>query len=272
MKISKFFRLLPFALLLVPVLLHAAAKTQTRGETPATTVKLSDAQAMEIGKRIWKNECAGTIEGLTTWNSGEQFASLGIGHFIWYPVGKTGPFEESFPGLVRYLESQGIKVPAWISQAKGCPWATRAEFQRDFQSPKMKELRTLLAQTVPQQARYAAMRLENALPKMLAAAPPQERDKIRSQFYRVAAQPLGMYALMDYVNFKGEGISPTERYKGQGWGLLQVLQEMGPGDPMKEFSRSAEFVLRRRVQNSPPERNEAKWMPGWSNRCKTYAN
>ena len=75
-------------------------------------VKLSDAQALEIGRRIWKNESGGTVSGLTAWNAGEQFASLGIAHFIWYPAGKRGPFEESFPKLADYLGRQGVHVPA----------------------------------------------------------------------------------------------------------------------------------------------------------------
>ena len=48
---------------------------------------LGDAQLERIGKRIWSNECNGTVDGLTSWNTGENFASLGIGHFIWYPAG-----------------------------------------------------------------------------------------------------------------------------------------------------------------------------------------
>lgn len=237
----------------------------------AGSVRLSDAQAREIGNRIWKNECAGTIDGLTSWNRGEEFPSLGIGHFIWYPTGTTGPFKESFPGLILYLQGEGVDIPDWLAAAKGCPWPDRESFMRDFNSPKMKELRELLVRTVPQQARYAAIRLENALPKMLEAAPPSERSRISKNFYRVAAEPLGMYALMDYVNFKGEGVSPTERYNGKGWGLLQVLEEMGSGPAMKEFARASYAVLARRVANSPPDRNEAKWLPGWRNRCNTYA-
>ena len=50
-----------------------------------------------LGNRIWKNECAGSVAGLVSWNDGEAFPSLGIGHFIWYPAGYTGPFDESFP-------------------------------------------------------------------------------------------------------------------------------------------------------------------------------
>ena len=76
----------------------------------AQTVELSDAQALEIGRRIWKNECGGTVNGLTAWNAGEEFASLGIAHFIWYPEGKRGPFEESFPKLADYLARHGVRT------------------------------------------------------------------------------------------------------------------------------------------------------------------
>jgi hypothetical protein len=237
----------------------------------AAPIQLSDAQALEIGRRIWKNECAGTVNGLTSWNSGEDFASLGIGHFIWYPKGKKGPFQESFPSLVTFLKKQGVDTPAWIEGP--CPWNTKAQFQTAFESPQMVQLRTVLKNTIPQQARFAALRLEQALPQMLSAAPAGERAKIRANFYRVAAQPLGLYALMDYVNFKGEGVKSTERYKGQGWGLLQVLAAMPESGPaLPAFARAADQVLTLRVKNSPPERNEAKWLPGWRNRVYTYSN
>ncbi len=241
----------------------------TASSLPAQTIKLSDAQALEIGKLIWKNECAGTISGLTSWNKGEEFPSLGIAHFIWYPAGRRGPFEESFPGLVQYLGSQGVSVPSWL---KGpCPWPNRQAFMSEIDGNRLKSLRTLLANSVGEQARFAALRLEKALPKMLEAAPASSRDKIRKNFYRVAEQPLGLYALMDYVNFKGEGTSSSERYKGQGWGLLQVLETMSTEGPaLPAFARAADTVLSRRVKNSPPERNEAKWLPGWRNRLVTY--
>ncbi len=235
----------------------------------AETIKLTDAQALEIGKRIWKNECAGTVSGLTSWNKGEDFPSLGIAHFIWYPAGRRGPFEESFPGLVRYLDSQGKEVPSWLKGA--CPWPNRQAFMSEIDGDRLTSLRTLLANSVGEQARFAALRLEKALPKMMEAAPAASRDKIRTNFYRVAEQPLGLYALMDYVNFKGEGTSPTERYKGQGWGLLQVLETMSSEGPaLPAFARAADTVLSRRVQNAPQDRNETKWLPGWRNRLTTY--
>ncbi len=237
-----------------------------------TGVKISADEADRIGQRIWQNECAGTRDGLTSWNKGENFASLGIGHFIWYVEGKRGPFKESFPALRDYLKEQGVKLPAWLANAKACPWPDRAAFMADFRGPRLEELRSLLASTVGLQARFAALRLEAALPTMLAAAPAAEREKIRDNFYRVANAPGGLYALMDYVNFKGEGTSPTERYDGQGWGLLQVLEGMPEdGSATAGFARSADRVLTRRVELSPPARGEARWLPGWRNRVNSYA-
>jgi hypothetical protein len=80
----------------------------------AQAFALSHGDALKIGKRVWQNECGGTISGLTSWNEGENFASLGIGHFIWYPKGQRGPFEESFPKLVSFVSSRGAKLPGFL--------------------------------------------------------------------------------------------------------------------------------------------------------------
>jgi hypothetical protein len=123
---------------------------------------------------------------------------------------------------------------------------------------------------------YAAHRMEDALPKVLDAAPASERTLLEERFNRVAAAPNGVYALMDYVNFKGEGVNPTERYAGEGWGLLQVLELMddaAPGQPSVEaFARGADAALTRRVVNAPADRREREqgWLPGWRVRLKTY--
>ena len=142
----------------------------------------------------------------------------------------------------------------------------------------MSALRTLLARTVGLQARFSADRLQAALPKMLANVPASRREVIRQQFNRVAGSPNGVYALVDYVNFKGEGTLPTERYQGKGWGLLQVLDGMttdptaAPGEQAtREFAASAARVLTERVALSPPERGETRWLPGWKSRVRTYA-
>src|SRR5260370_31801080 len=193
----------------------------------AQSIQLSNSQAEHIGRRIRQNESGGTASGLTAWNSGEDFASLGIGHFIWYPAGRRGQSEESLHPLLQYLFSNRITVPAWLKTADVCPWSDRAQFLGDQQSPRMKELRSLLNGTIALQARFAASRLEQALSKMLEAVPQAERAKIRNNFFRVAVTSLGPYALVDYVNFKSEGTLLTERCLCEGLGLLQVLESMG---------------------------------------------
>ena len=121
--------------------------------------------------------------------------------------------------------------------------------------------------------KHLVQRMEESLPKMVAAAPAEQRENVQAQFERMLRTSAGTFALIDYVNFKGEGIKATERYRGQGWGLLQVLAGMkgrDAGGP-KEFAASAAAVLTRRVANSPRARGEARWLPGWKNRVRTYA-
>ena len=71
------------------------------------------------------------------------------------------------------------------------------------------------------------------------------------------------------MNFKGEGVLLTERYRDHGWGLLQVLEGMSTCEresPTAEFAESAARILRERVENAPPGRNEQRWLPGWLSR------
>lgn len=251
-------------------LVQCVAQTgPSTGAAPAAS-SLTAAQMDRVGRRIWQNECAGTVEGLTSWNTGEDFASLGIGHFIWYPAGRRGPFEESFPRLIGYFAQRGIATPAWMSGP--CPWPDRASFLADKSGPRQQELRRLLSSTVRQQTEFIQIRSRESLPKMLAAAGPNA-GRVRHHYELLSATPEGTFALIDYVNFKGEGVSPAERYNGRGWGLLQVLENMAPrgaGDAPAAFADSASKVLTQRVQNAPAERNESRWLPGWKNRCQTY--
>src|SRR5258708_1377948 len=119
-------------------------------------INLSPAEAQRIGHKIWQNECNGTISGLTSWNAGEDFASLGIGHFIWYPSGRKGPFEESFPKLVAFVSGRGAKLPSILSGIgeRPCPWTSRNEFLAAQDTSQMKELRQFLASTVDLQTQF----------------------------------------------------------------------------------------------------------------------
>jgi hypothetical protein len=229
---------------------------------------VSPEAAQYIAEKVWKNECGGTVEGLTHWGKGENFPSLGIAHFIWYVKGQEERFEETFPQLVEFLRREGVVLPPWLEN--GCPWKNRDEFYQQISSVKTKELRELLLKTKNLQAVFIAKRLENTLPKIVEHA--QEKEHVKTVFFKMAADPKGLYALIDYLNFKGPGISPSERYKGEGWGLLQVLQSVPASSKnvLGDFVEGAKKVLNRRVENSPPERNEEKWLKGWLNRVSGY--
>lgn len=210
----------------------------------------------QIGKKIFQNECSGKEEKLVWWNEGENFASLGIGHFIWYPKGQTGPFEETFPAFLDYLKTKNIAFSDWLSD--GCPWHSKQEcFSK---GAKRKELQALLVKTIDLQSAFIIERFEQTIPKRFSG-------ELFEKIEKVGQTLEGKYALVDYLNFKGDGLSEKERYNGQGWGLKQVLEEMQEGDPLKSFADAAKTVLKRRVKNAP---HEERWLPGWLSRIDTY--
>ncbi len=239
----------------------------------APPIRVSPQDAERIGKQIWRNESAGAVAGLTSWNSGETFASMGIGHFIWYPASVPQTYQESFRPLLAFLQYRGVSLPAGLTPAASCPWPDRASFQAAAQGTRMTAIRNVLANTIGLQTEFIIRRMQMALPKMLQSAPPRNRQRIARQFHALSETPNGLYALIDYVNFKGEGVNPKERYQHQGWGLLQVLQGMR-GEPRgqaaaQEFAASAKRTLARRIANAP--KNESQWRAGWFRRCDTYA-
>ena len=162
----------------------------------SAAVSLSHQDAMRIGRKIWQNECGGTVAGLTSWNAGENFASLGIGHFIWYPAGARGPFEESFPQFVRYVANGGAQnLPQLLGseRSNACPWNSRAEFLEAESSPKMKQLRIFLATRSILQAEFLVERLQRgAAENARRRAGRGTRARSRSSSIGVASQRAGM--------------------------------------------------------------------------------
>ena len=254
----------------------ASSKPDAVDTNKKANLTISKAELEVVAEKIFKNEAGGKKDELVYWNSGEDFPSLGIGHFIWYKQGQKGRFEESFPPLVEYYKARNVKLPRIMEKNKYSPWQSRDELFRlkNSGNKDVAELTDFLYNTKDIQVSFIFERLENSLEKMLEIA--DNPENVKKQFYRVAKSPNGLYPLIDYVNFKGEGTTRTETYKGEGWGLLQVLENMKGTESGKaaliEFSNSAKFVLERRVKNSDPEKNEKKWLAGWLNRCDTYKN
>ncbi|MEX0617817.1 MAG: hypothetical protein WDZ76_04270 [Pseudohongiellaceae bacterium] len=249
--------------------------TATRAS--ATLPVLSDDELSWLSEQIFRNECNAEPSCLTSWNRGEDFPSLGLGHFIWFQAGQTEVFTETFPQLLDFYRDEGHDLPAWLERlpSPDSPWADRESFQRDLDGAELTALRKFLFDTRLVQTAFIMRRLERALPRILAAAPPDQGQSVEELFYTLANShsPYGIYALVDYVNFKGEGISREERYQGEGWGLLQVLQTMLENDEpgnLPQFVDAAASILTRRVANAPADRNEQRWLQGWFNRLDTY--
>jgi hypothetical protein len=247
----------------------------------SSNIKLTKSQANYVAKKVWQNEGAGKDKYLVWWNKGEDFASVGIGHFIWFPKGHTECFREVFPMVVAFMEKKDVKMPSWLNARTALPWATKSDF---FQAKRSKsrqymELFYFLKRTMSYQAEFMADRLAKALPQILETIDdPERKALVKKRFNEVMynkngnINERGLYILLDYTNFKGEGTLKTERYKGQGWGLLQVLEHMDTKEVNKQkaFSVSAKAMLSRRIKNSPKARGEERWRKGWNIRLDTY--
>ncbi|MDM5271969.1 hypothetical protein PGH07_07245 [Sulfurovum sp. zt1-1] len=247
----------------------------------SSELKLTQKQADFIAKKVWLNEGAGLDKYLIHWNEGEDFASLGIGHFIWFSKGHTERFREVFPMVLAFMEERNVVMPEWLNSKTPLPWNSKAEFYRakSANSKKYRELFAFLKRTMPYQAEFMASRLSHALPDMISTIENEKKQqRIKRRFEKIlyhkdgSIDERGLYILLDYTNFKGEGTLESERYKGQGWGLLQVLEHIDEKAPnkYKAFSDAAKAMLSRRIKNSPPQRGEERWRKGWNVRLDTY--
>ena len=72
--------------------------------------QLSRQEVQQIGERVFENECASKDENLIVWNEGEDFMSLGIGHFIWHPANSKELFEGSFVKFLEYAKTSGEQI------------------------------------------------------------------------------------------------------------------------------------------------------------------
>lgn len=287
-SIALFVLLLGFILARVLFQVETAREQQTQQPIEETErvvrfelPELSDVDYDWIGSRIYQNEALGKPEYLTHWNEGEDFPSLGIGHFIWFPEGVDAPFDEQFPALLAYLRLQvpgSLPMPVWLQELDPlrAPWGSKAEFDAAWSSPEMTSLRDWLEATRLYQARFIASAFEQRWRAL--DLPSAEKQKLTGLIQTLFETPEGLFAVIDYYNFKGLGNNPRESYQGEGWGLVQVLGDLASmptsgdecSDIVAQFRDAAVGRLRLRVELSPPERNETRWLSGWSRRLDGY--
>ena len=183
--------------------------------------------------------------------------------------------------VVAFMQQQGVKMPPWLTPQTDLPWQTKEAFfkAKSAKTKKYRELFLFLKRTMPQQAAFMAQRTADALPQMIGSIDdPKKAAVIKRRFMHMlykkdgTIDERGLYILIDYTNFKGEGTLKSERYKGQGWGLLQVLEHFDEKHPNKyrAFSDAAKDMLSCRIRNSPSARGEERWRKGWFKRLDTY--
>jgi hypothetical protein len=256
---------------LLLLLLQIAVIPAAWGQLP----QLNPQQMNWLGDRVFANECNRNFSCLASWNEGEDFPSLGIGHFIWYRSQQNDRFEETFPNLLAFYKQHGYALPEWLEALENpdSPWQNREQFLADLDSQRMRQLREFLGSTTELQVLFIVERLHDSTADLFRELEPSQQSSVQSSFYEIASSqtPYGMYALIDYVHFKGTGLAASERYQGEGWGLLQVLLELqGSAANLDDFVAAATRVLERRVANAPRGRREQRWIAGWTNRLQTY--
>ncbi|MBX9578581.1 MAG: hypothetical protein K2W97_08940 [Chthoniobacterales bacterium] len=252
---------------------------------------LNKDQLLSLGCRMWNNCAGGTVDGLTKWDGSDadhQFMYLGIAQNIWLPEGSSSMFQADWSTVAQRLQELGCKIKPWM--LKDCPWSSKEEFDADFNGKKMSWLRTHLSKEkfVRAQAFCIAERLQRAMDpsspgSLLTGLTADQSALVQENFDLVAhcSNPSGVYALIDYVNFKGEGrLGGTEEFNGQGWGLLQVLLNMktpeeGANDAtiMNAFVEGAKVTLNNRIINhkiQDPNNNDAQYWDMWVAHLSDY--
>ena len=217
----------------------------------------------QMGVKFFANECGSQKRYLVYWSPKEDFANFGIGHFIWLKAGSRLPFVEQFPELIAFYLEKNEPIPEFINRHKftGCPWNNRDELDGD---PVKDMIIDWLASTTYIQAGFIIFKAMDSINEILELNP-----HIITAVKELSKTPQGRFAVVDYLNFKGTGLDPAERLKGEGWGLLHVLEGMKLPD-LDSFVTSAKEVLTRRVNNYTDERNDLSFLDGWIKRVEGY--
>ena len=271
-----------------------APSDQATAQDPGNSAgpfNLSKDQLLSLGYRMWNNYAGGTVDGLTKWDGSDvdhQFMYLGIDQNIWLPEGSSPMFQADWPTVAQRLQELGCKIKPWM--LKDYPWSSKEEFDADFNGKKMIWLRTHLSKEkfVRAQAFCISERLQRTMDpsspdSLLMGLTAAQSALVQKNFELVvnSKDPLGVYALIDYVNFKGEGrLGGTEEFNGQGRGLLQVLLNMqtpaeGANDAevMEAFVQSAKFTLCQRVINHKIQdsaNNDVQYLDMWVAHLNDY--
>ncbi len=158
-------------------------------EQNITRPTLTPYELNKIADQIFRNETGGKLKYLMYWSPRENFASLGYGHFIWYPAGEPQKFDQTFPDMIDYYVKNGVKIPEWLKKQKdiGLPWSSRVEFEKARGSDKrFKELETILINTKALQTKFFFDRVVDAIPEIVQYVPRDRQKYIKKSYNAVA--------------------------------------------------------------------------------------
>lgn len=232
-------------------------------------LNISSFDSKKIGEKIWKNEHKpGDKSGLVQWNDGEDFLSVGNGHFTWHNELTQSNINNSFPELINYIKTNHPEqyIPLFLTMEKS-PWINRDNFiksKKTNHDDLIIQMEKFFLGNFEVQCDFFIYNLEKTLTTIIEQS--NKPDLMKGKLKALTNTEQGVYALADYVNFKGSGLNTNERYNGQGWGLLQVLEDM-QGTSLESFVDSARDTLILRAVNNP---SDEKWLKGWQNRLNTY--
>ncbi|MBX9742927.1 MAG: hypothetical protein K2W99_05270 [Chthoniobacterales bacterium] len=234
------------------------------------SIYFSDDALSDLGNRLWTTYSP--EKKVVIWDE-RGFACIGIAQCLWNPVGTTSSFGEDWPATARFLKNHGIAIEEWMLGP--CPWSTEKEFNDALQNdPRLQRLITLLSTpaAITEQAHCIVENFKQAFSpisesSILKNLPPGEAKLLAAYFWAVShcygdnCKPLGLFALIDYVHYKGEGLGGG--YNTQSWGLQRVLWNMQNVDPefvhthtaLETFIVSAKQVLEERITNYRIERD-----------------
>jgi hypothetical protein len=221
-----------------------------------------------LENKIKKNETS-LQDKVIYWHLHEPFPYLGLGRFIWFPKDSNFSYEEDFPRLLKFMKDSGHKLPEWLGKEFSCPWSSRQEFEND--QKKQLELKQLLESGINLQIKFLVTHSFETFEKIVDSFDESCKSLMINKLEKLLEDPRGLYALIDYCQFKGSGLNEKEFKDGRGFGLKQVIEAL-PQDSLnvESFVKTAKDILKERAKNS--HGHDEKWLSSWINRLDRYRN
>ena len=73
----------------------------------------------------------------------------------------------------------------------------------------------MIRTTKVRQAEYLIENTKRSLQEIIAVAPEGQRSRITKYIAQLSSNPQGLYAIIDYIDFKGAGVGDSEEFKGK---------------------------------------------------------